>query len=394
VIFPFAVSFIDVSEKAKPGTSTTNTTETISRSHYSALDGHPTFKWDQEAILRHVFEMLDRRGRGLLSFSQLVRGINDRAIYNHLKFTVLGAWVKLRLWDMFLALFLDQQDTSGADKEERPGEDSGRTLTVADLISGCRAAVFEEAVVPRQVRTQEEHRRIVMSATSSSSSASARQVSFTGISGWEDLLQGGLNRAAFAESARQSLYRSQRDTWLLREVRRGDLVWGLYSGACEWLPAVVNACNQDGTLDLQYLVTEDEILAARKATVARKLLFVSGAQVVLEPLEAVNEMVLAGLVFDILDGENGSAGTIQVNILIEQLHSMRFERVVRSSAALSLLIHFDTFDFGKVLTDYASSCPGAMAGECVTEEAAAFISRVQFVEFCSVLSDIQTFNFS
>lgn len=384
-----------MSEKLKPGTSTINAAETIPRLHYSALDGHPTFKWDQEAILRHVFEMFDRRGRGLLNFSQLARGVNDRAIYNHLKFTVLGAWVKLRLWDMFLALFLDQQDSSGADKEEHPGEvdmNSGRTLTLADLISGCRAAVFEDAVMPRQVRTQDEHRRIVMSAASSSS---GKHASFMGMSGWEDLLQGGLNRAAFAESARQLLHRSQRDTWLLREVRRGDLVWGLYSGACEWLPAVVNACNEDGTLDLQYLITEVEILDARKATVARKLLFVSVAHVVLDPLEAESEMVLAGRVFDIIDGENDSSGMIRVDTLIDQLCLMRFERVVRSSAALSLLVRFDTFDFRKVLTDYAFSTynAGARTRESVTEET-AFISRIQFVEFCSVLSDIRSFNFS
>jgi len=325
----------------------------------------------------------------------LAKSINDSAIYNHLRFTVLGAWIKLKLWDMFHALFLDQEITSGEGAIGQVTAVSGRELTVAEFISGCRAAVLEDAVLPKQLRTEDEHRRIVMVAATSSSSSSSSSVSFgtsVNASGWEDVINGGLNRAAFAEHARLALHRSQRDAWLLREVRRGDLVWGLYSGACEWLPAVVSACNEDGTFDLRYLMTEDEILAVRKATVARKLLFVPEDQIVLEPMQAATEGELAGRIFDIIDSQGESVGLLSVRVLMEQLRSTRFDRIVRSSAALSLLVQFEAFDFGSAFAGYISSFGAAARNE--TGEDANFFTRLQFVEFCSVLSDIRSFNFS
>ena len=48
------------------------------KNRLDALEGHPVHGWDQEAILRHVFGMLDRKtihkkeSNGMLSFEQVV----------------------------------------------------------------------------------------------------------------------------------------------------------------------------------------------------------------------------------------------------------------------------------------------------------------------------------
>ena len=110
----------------------------------------------------------------------------------------------------------------------------------------------------------------------------------------------GFTKPQYAELARKIQYRSHRDCRLLREVKAGDLVWGLYGGACEWLPASIEAVNEDGTFDVKYLLTETEIQAARAATTARKLLKAGineDKEISMEPLPFDNERQLVENVF-------------------------------------------------------------------------------------------------
>lgn len=219
---------------------------------FDAIDGHPLYGWDQEAILKHIFGMLDKKtsnktnSNGMLNYAQLSRIMSDRMIHRHLKFTIVGAWVKLKSVEMFKALFTTD--------EFENEEDISREITLTDWLEACRSALYEDAIAPGQIRTHTEHKEIVMS-----------QGSLTQMRG------AGMNKSQFAEYARRLQYCSLRDAIILREVQKGDLVWGLYGGACEWLPASIEAVNDDGTFDLRYLLTEQDILTVKASTTAKRL---------------------------------------------------------------------------------------------------------------------------
>ena len=160
-----------------------------------------------------------------------------------------------------------------------------------DWLEACRAGIYEDGVGPGQVRTHEEHREIVSTQGT-----------------WGSFL-GNIHKSQFAEYARRLQYRSLRDANLLREVKKGDLVWGLYGGACEWLPASVEAVNDDGTFDLKYLLTEEEVHLAKTATTSRRLLGHIAKEerdLTLEPLSVRDEGQLAERIFEMIDtGKSG-----------------------------------------------------------------------------------------
>lgn len=338
---------------------------------HDALDGHPVHRWDQEAVLKSVFQMLDkkvpnkRETNGLLNFTQLSKIMSDRAIHRHLRYTIVGAWIKLKSAEMFRALFTNDVYIDD--------EDIAAEISIIDWIEACRAAVYEENILPRQIRTLEEHRELVLTAVTGS-------------------ILKGFTKPQYAELARKIQYRSHRDCRLLREVKAGDLIWGLYGGACEWLPASIEAVNEDGTFDVKYLLTETEIQAARAATTARKLLKAGineDKEISMEPLQFDNERQLVEHVFDLID--ESRTGAVDVNELLEQLQSTKFEKVVHTSSCLSLLIEADV-DILEELLQASAGASGLLESNDSTE-GVKMMSKLEFVEFCEVLADIRVFNF-
>ena len=342
----------------------------MAKTRHDALDGHPVHRWDQEAVLKSAFHMLDKKvpnkrdSNGMLNFTQVSRVMGDRAIHRHLRYTIMGAWIKLKSAEMFRAMF-----TNNIYLDE---EDIVNEISIVDWIEACRSAVYEESILPRQIRTLEEHSELVLAA-----------------SPWGSGLQ-TLSKHQFAELTRKIQYRSHRDSRLMREVREGDLVWGLYGGACEWLPASIEAVNDDGTFDVKYLLTETEIQAARAATISRKLLTAASSdekEISLEPLHFDNEKQLVEKVFDLID--ESKVGVVNAKELLEQLQSTKFEKVVHTSSCLSLLIEADV----DILQDLLLASAGCSGSTELREDGVKMMSKVEFVEFCSVLADIRVFNF-
>ena len=342
----------------------------MAKTRYDALDGHPVHRWDQEAVLKSVFQMLDKRvpnkrdSNNMLNFMQVSRVMSDRAIYRHLRYTIMGAWIKLKSSEVFRALFTNNMYL---DEEDITSE-----ITIVDWIEACRAAVYEEKILPRQIRTLEEHRELVLAA-----------------SPWGSVLK-GFTKHQYAELARKIQYSSHRDCKLMREVREGDLVWGLYGGACEWLPASIEAVNEDGTFDVKYLLTESDIQAARAATTSRKLLSVAfndEKEISLAPLQFDEERQLVEKVFDLID--ESKTGFVNVNELLEQLQSTKFEKVVHTTSCLSLLIEADV----DILEELLIKSAGCSEPSVDNSDGVKMISKVEFVEFCEVLADIRVFNF-
>ena len=91
-------------------------------SHNEELDGHPVYKWDQEMILRAAFTAMDVEQKGKLILSDFINSLNTEAVVYLLRFTVFGAWVKLRQWHMFETIF------EGANDSEDHFSDDGRSV--------------------------------------------------------------------------------------------------------------------------------------------------------------------------------------------------------------------------------------------------------------------------
>ena len=83
-------------------------TEEMKRASQS-FEGHPHFKWDQESILREVFESLDTEQQGFLYPEHLSKLASSSQLQYLLSFTVFGAWVKRKQWSEFQkALYADK----------------------------------------------------------------------------------------------------------------------------------------------------------------------------------------------------------------------------------------------------------------------------------------------
>lgn len=239
------------------------------------------------------------------------------------------------------------------------------TLNLAGWLQAARAAASEEGVLPQHIRTQDEHKNIVKSSGP-----------------WLKILGVG-NKAWFADMARDCIYRTSREAYLARRLNRGDFVWGLYGASCCWLPAAVTRANDDGTFDLAYPLSSRGLQDARVAASAKELLNLPSMERTREhnPRPESDERAAVAFAFDLVDQER--AGAVEPQQLLSALKSPRFEKIVKSSAALYLL-------FGALAG--AESLEKNLVDACSGLQAAGLIDKDAFVEYCMVATDLSTFN--
>jgi hypothetical protein len=338
--------------------------------HVDELDGHPVYKWDQEMILRASFDLLvnnsDNDGEGgRLSLAYFILNMNQDEVRDLLKFTVFGAWIKLRQWHMFETIFGGaemEQDDDIYREEVSVGQ---MTLNMEGWLQAARAAASEEGVLPQHIRTQDEHKNIVKSSGP-----------------WLKILGVG-NKAWFADMARDSIYRTSREAYLARRLNRGDFVWGLYGASCCWLPATVTRANDDGTFDLAYPLSSRGLQDARVAASSKELLQLPSMERTREhnPRPESDERTAVAFAFDLVDEER--AGAVEPQQLLSALKSPRFEKIVKSSAALYLV-------FGALAG--AESLEKNLVDTCSGLHAGGLIEKDAFVEYCMVATDLSTFN--
>jgi hypothetical protein len=276
--------------------------EPVHKKHIPKLDGHPLYKWDQEIILKTVFRKLDARRRGFITLEDLGQIAQNVGVQQLLAFTVFGAWVKKKAWKKFVQLCDNMEITSlsllsnGRDSGA-PGVHSGgipsgnmigrefsnreRTVSAQQWLNAGLKVAHEYSVSRMHVRTEEEHRAIVMNELRRD--------------------EGEISTAAwFAEYSRDSLRGLERHANIIRTIQEGDCIWALHGRGTLWMPAVVERVIQtDGAsttggavgppsssfkapsrrrisdsivYDISYFMSNDALQSARAMESARKLL--------------------------------------------------------------------------------------------------------------------------
>jgi hypothetical protein len=228
-----------------------------------AYDGHPYYKWDQELILREVFDSLDSEQEGLLNPEHLAKLSSSLQLQYLLSFTVYGSWIKRKRWDLFLnSLFNDNNnsnDNSNNNNNGSPNANANANNTVSitsdniytntiNIQKWFRVALQlskEKFKSIRHIRTENEH---LESLTYDNN--------FHSLDG---------NSRNFAENARLLQDIASRDALVLNTLDIGDVVWGLHDGGCKWLPAVIEEINYDNlTYTLKYCLSQSQLRSARK----------------------------------------------------------------------------------------------------------------------------------
>jgi hypothetical protein len=286
-----------------------------------------------------------------------------------LRFTVFWMSIKRRRWAFFYAIFDEMEEFIGLE----------HWLRAAEAVSG------EECVSLSHIRLAAEHRRIVNTAS------------------WsvvDDKSSSSEMASVFADESRQRLHSSERCMRVRRQLQAGDFVWGLYNKGSVWLPAKVSVINKDGTYNLSYLASSDDVREAQLATSNRQFLprraDKKKERLAVKPF--ASEQAVCAYVFDLIqdnassaainagDGtpvktHTGSAGKrLPSSYIAAQLKTKRFEDVVRTSAALSAVTSSE-YCLLEVLSEaFAESDDKCDQGE--------------FVEFCTEALELVTFSSS
>lgn len=326
--------------------------------HLDALDGHPVYKWDQVMILRQVYSRLDASSDGGVDDAKLINIRNDTYVLSLLRYTVLGVWVKRKQWAKFQALL-----------------GSHTSISLLDLVQGARAMSCESRVSPRLVRTDAEHRALVLEEWK-------RQVRGSG----DDAAKDDGFAAHFAQEQRRRWDRSCRDAFLSRSLSQGDCVWGMIGGAGVWLPAVVEMVNDNGTYDLSYPLTLASLQQAKVMATSRELLALptqpAGPMVTTKAFSS--EKDVCTYVFDLVasgDSNGPPVDTVDAQKLWNALRSPKFSNLVRTSVALSLVV--------SGAKQYNYSQPDEFLAIFFREFTVdGRLRRIEFVDYCTNLQEM------
>lgn len=228
--------------------------------HVEFLDGHEIYKWDQEQLLRIAFTRLDFSREGTLSLANVANVANKVDVQALLRFTVFGSLLKRKRWAHFLSLVSMKSNSSSA----------GGAVTLSGWMAAARSVALEDNVPPKWVRSDMEHRRIILSTHESANPVWSHLLSSGGFI--ETTRDAKMYAMLFASQSRSRLWSSERDAALRLQVSVGDVAWGLHGGGVVWLPAVVERINADGTFALSYPLSQRSLQRLKEVYRARKLL--------------------------------------------------------------------------------------------------------------------------
>jgi hypothetical protein len=203
------------------------------------LCGHTTHFWDQEAILRDVFMMLDRSRLAYLTPMDISRLTDLDAAQELLRYSIYGPWVKRKKWETLLRIMFSRSAASG-----------GR-LTLDTLLDITASLCTEKNKSIQKIKTDEEYRKDVQ---------------------MEYLMSGDNLGYKFAMDERMERFSNERDYHVKSTLHEGDVIWALYLDGCMWMPAVIIAVNEDSSYDLKYPFTQWELREARKTAQANRIL--------------------------------------------------------------------------------------------------------------------------
>jgi len=240
-----------------------------------AFAGHPYFKWDQELLLREVFDSLDTIHAGELYPSDVAALSSTPQLQYLLSFTVFGSWVKKKQWSKLLDALFGSGDVS-EDVEGAPSASVTDPLSASQIpkTAGLRGnnvsfvsqggwqdnntsiainrwflaavALSKESNKPMQaIRTDAEHLSLLTFDNNYHS------------------LEG--NSMDYAAMARRQQDKIMRETELITNLSIGDVVWALHNGGCTWMPAVIERINVANlTCDLKFPLSQAQLRATRK----------------------------------------------------------------------------------------------------------------------------------
>ena len=211
------------------------------------MHGHSIYQWDQEALLREAFAILDSRHTGELTPESISHIARNESVKSVLRYTVLGVFIKLRVkgavdrygWRQLLKFLFNIDESSGP-------EATSATLTLPQLIEITRQLSYEKGKPLQLIKTHEEY--------------------LAELSSTKD------NKVFFAEKMRANRAIAERDLALHDQLHVGDTVWTLYKDGSQWQPAIIETVNDDYTYDVRYPMSQDELRSARKTSASNKIL--------------------------------------------------------------------------------------------------------------------------
>lgn len=162
------------------------------------FDGHPVFKWDQIAILKHCFSQLCSDSNNTISFDEFATSLVYDHISSLLAFTVFGSSLKRKNFKAFESL------------------KAMNYFTCEDIINTAEQFTNEVNISIRRIRSLEEHHSICLS----------------------------------------NKYRiSKRKVLPVIIFKLNDLVFCQHGKGVKWFPAIVQHVHDDGSYDLKYPLT-------------------------------------------------------------------------------------------------------------------------------------------
>ena len=113
-----------------------------------SFNGHPYFKWDQELILREVFDLLDTKHAGVLYPNDISKIASSVELQYLLSFTVYAAWIKKKKWKtLLLALY----------GSEEVYQSNSQAITLVHMFDVAGDLSFETNKPIKHIRTEAEH---------------------------------------------------------------------------------------------------------------------------------------------------------------------------------------------------------------------------------------------
>lgn len=318
--------------------------------HVAAIEGHPTYHWDQESILRAVFEKLSNNS-GILRDRDITNISSSPKVLELLKCTVFSSYVKKKYWDVFLGIFVDKSE-----------------LSLSEWIEAAKTLSEERGVLAKHIRTDEEHRMI----------HEYDQMSIL------------LSDAQFASAAREHVNEITRSYGLQRSIKTGDVVWALHGRGVVWFPAVVvdivwSSYGGAATYDLWYPFTEHELSQARSKSIARHLVSSSNqTELISNTNIEVAEDTLYERLFDHIGGRPGTESTSLSN-LVAEIENAELSRYYFALSALAQNLEESDFSIPALKAFFIEFFAN---GREVGDFDDVIIKKDEFTEFCKVILDM------
>ncbi len=345
------------------------------KGHISACDGHVSYKWDQDLMLKLAFSRLvsvsnvkETPDVQLPLAPAIINIAKDLEIQDLLRYTMFSSWVKKKQWNMFeLTAFADSNSVAPT-----------KYISQDSWFEAARQASYEKNVLRKHIRADSEHKEICIHDATIQKMNSKQSV-----------------KGYYATKARDNLQVNEVLHHKARMLNVGDIVWGLHGKSVMWFPAVIERISSENDVkyDLRYLLTTKELRDKRNDAVNRQYLSLpsENGDVITSLLACANERLLCERLFDVVDADK--TGLCAIDNILTVLAAPEFKRVVDSTVALSMLMYGKTPTISIRRNTPVIPFVNALKALYGSETAAnGMIRKKAFIEFCAYCGDINRFN--